>query len=45
MNKAAGHKQEGEKERAREMEERVRDSVWLEKGYGIGHKFIHRPNF
>ncbi len=40
-----GHKQEGEKERAREMEERVRDSVWPKKGYGVGHKFSYWPNF
>ncbi len=31
----AGHKREGEKDRARKMEEKVRDSVWLGKGCGI----------
>ena len=37
----AGHEWEGEKERMRERGERVRDSVWLGKGFGISHKFDH----
>ncbi len=34
----AGQKQEGEKERARERGERVRDSVLLEKCFGVSQK-------
>ncbi len=39
LQNLAGHKREGEKDRMREREERVRDDVWLEKGRGVGHKF------
>ncbi len=31
MKKLAEHERQGEKERAREMEKRVRDSVWLDR--------------
>jgi hypothetical protein len=31
VNKLAGHGWQGEKERAREMDKRVRDRVWLER--------------
>jgi hypothetical protein len=41
----AGHEREGEKERMRERGERVRDSVWLGKGFGIRHKFNSWSNF
>jgi hypothetical protein len=34
-----GHDQEGEKERTRERRERVRDSVWLRKGFDISREF------
>jgi hypothetical protein len=35
----AGNKQVGEAGRMRERGMRVRDSVWLRTGCGIGHKF------
>jgi hypothetical protein len=31
-----GHKKVGEKKRAKQMEERVRDRVWLTKVVGVG---------
>jgi hypothetical protein len=37
-------KREREKERMRERGERVRDSVLLEKGFGIRHKFDRWSN-
>jgi hypothetical protein len=41
----AGCKREGEKERTRESREKVRDSVLLEKGFGVSHKFDDWSNF
>jgi hypothetical protein len=41
----AGRKREGEKERTRERRERVRDSVLLEKGFGVSHKIDDWSNF
>jgi hypothetical protein len=29
----------------RERRERVRDSVWQRKGFGVGHKLDRRPSF
>jgi hypothetical protein len=41
----AGQEREGEKERARERGERVKDSVLLKRGFGVTHKFNHWSKF
>jgi hypothetical protein len=41
----AKQEREGEKERARERGERVRDSVLLKRGFGVTHKFYRWLNF
>jgi hypothetical protein len=41
VNFRAGYEREGEKEKERATNERVRDSVLPERGHGISHKDDH----
>ncbi len=41
----AGHKRKRGSMRTRERRERVRDSVWQRKSFGVSHKLDRRPSF